>query len=246
MIEIFQNLFSPPRHMVLLIIAAWLGLSLAERHSERHGINKDDLNNITFYSLIAFVVGGRIAYILQNLPAFTQSPSGIVSINPDLFDPFGAIVVSAITAIIYGQRNKLTFWNTLDALTPFFSVLAIGLGLSHLAAGTAFGQPTNLPWGIEMWSATRHPTQIYQTLASTLTLGPLLFLKPNHRPGFFFVVFTTITAAYQLLIQAFRGDNTLIFNGLRQEQIIAWLVLAMGFFIFEVILKSAQSAKKPD
>ena len=146
MLEIFQNLFSPPRHMILLVIAAWLGLSLAERRTDRYNISKDDLNNIAFYGLIAYVLGGRISYILQNVSAFAKSPLGIVSINPDLFDPLGALAVAAITALVYGQRKQLAFWNTLDALTPFFAVLAIGMGLSHLAAGTAFGKLTDLPW----------------------------------------------------------------------------------------------------
>lgn len=236
MLELFQNLFSPPRHMILLILAAWLGLSLAERYTNRHGIHKDDLNNITFYSLIAFVIGGRVSYILQNIPAFAKSPLGVISINPDLFDPFGALVVAVITAFIYGQRKSLAFWNTLDALTPFFSVLAIGLGLSHLAAGTAFGQPTNLPWGIEMWNATRHPTQIYETLASLLILGLLLRFKANHNPGLFFLTFASLTALSQLFIQAFRGDSTLVFNNLRQGQILSWIALAVCFISLESIL----------
>ena len=98
MIEEFQNLFAPPRHMILLVVAAWLGLTLAERRTEHYSISKEDLNNITFYGLIAFVIGGRISYVLQNMSAFTKSPLGIISINPDLFDPFGAIAVAFIVA----------------------------------------------------------------------------------------------------------------------------------------------------
>ena len=51
MIELFRNLFSPPRHMILLVAAAWFGLSFAEKRAERHGIQKDDLNNVIFYGL---------------------------------------------------------------------------------------------------------------------------------------------------------------------------------------------------
>ncbi|HNO95701.1 MAG TPA: prolipoprotein diacylglyceryl transferase, partial [Anaerolineales bacterium] len=161
MIEAFQNLFAPPRHMILLVIAAWLGLALAERRTERHGISKEELNNITFYGLVAFVIGGRITYVFQNISAFTKSPLGIISINPNLFDPLGALAVTFIFLIAYGQRKQLNTWNILDALTLFFAVLAIGVTLSNLASGSAFGLPTELPWGINLWNATRHPTQIY-------------------------------------------------------------------------------------
>lgn len=241
MLEIFQTLFSPPRHMILLVVAAWLGLAISEKRAERHGILKDDLNNISFYGLLAFVIGGRIVYVLQNLSAFTKSPLGIFSINTSLFDVFGGLAIAFIVAFVYGQRKQIQFWNMLDALTPFFAVLAIGMGLSHLAAGTAYGKPTDLPWGINLWNETRHPTQVYETLASLLTLGLLLPIKRTLRPGILFLSFAALTAFSQLVIQAFRGDNTILLNGLRQEQATAWVVLAIIFAVIEARLTSPRS-----
>jgi phosphatidylglycerol---prolipoprotein diacylglyceryl transferase len=237
MLETFQSLFAPPRHMILLVLAIWVGLTLAERRTERQGISKDELNNITFYGLIAFIIGGRISYVFQNISAFTKSPLGIVSINPDLFDPFGALAAAFIVAFAYGQRKQLAFWNVLDALTPFFGVIAIGLGLSNLAAGTAFGISTDLPWGIELWNATRHPAQIYESLASILTLSLIWFIKPNPRPGVTFLTFTALTALSQLILQAFRANYTVLFNGFRQEQLLAWIVLLISFILLEARFK---------
>jgi prolipoprotein diacylglyceryltransferase len=233
MLTLFRNLFFPPRHMILLLLATWIGLTLAEKRTESHGISKEDLNNITYYSLIAFVGGGRLSFVLQNLSAFIKSPLGIISINPDIFDPLGGMAVAIITAMIYGQRRGLKLWNKLDALTPFFAVLSIGLGLSHLAAGTAFGMETNAAWGIDLWNATRHPTQLYETAASLLIFGLAWFQKQNPRPGILFLTYSMLTAASQLFIQAFRGDSTLILNGFRQGQVIAWIALAVIFVLFE-------------
>ena len=219
--------------MILLLAAAWIGLSFAEKRAERHGLSKDDLNNITFYGLIAFVIGGRVSFVLQNISAFVKSPLGILSINPDLFDLFGAIMVIIIFTIAYCQRHTLPLWSVLDALTPFLASIAVGLGLSHLAAGTAFGMETDLPWGIDLWNATRHPTQLYETLASLLTFGLLWLKKQDPHPGMLFLTFAALTAASQIFIHTFRGDSTLIFNGLRQEQVMAWVVLAMSFILME-------------
>jgi phosphatidylglycerol:prolipoprotein diacylglycerol transferase len=226
--------------MILLLLATWIGLTLAEKRTERYGVSKDDLNNITYYGLIAFVIGGRLSFVLQNIQSFIKSPLGIISINPDIFDPLGALAVTFIVAFIYGQRRGLLFWNTLDALTPYFAILAVGIGLSHLAAGTAFGKETDLAWGINLWNATRHPTQIYETLASLLIFGLVWFQKQNPRPGILFLTYAALTAASQIFIQAFRGDNTLIFNGLRQEQVIAWVALAVIFVLFEIQLKEKE------
>lgn len=237
MLEIFQTLFFPPRHMILLVVAAWLGLAISEKRAEqRHGILKDDLNNISFYGLLAFIIGGRIVYVLQNLSAFTKSPFGIFSINTSLFDVFGGLAIAFIVAFAYGQRKQIQFWNMLDALAPFFAVFAIGMGLSHLAAGTAYGKPTDLPWGINLWNETRHPTQLYEILASLLALSLLLPIKRTSRPGILFLTFAALTAFSQLIIQAFRGDSTFVLNGLRQEQVIAWVMLAIVFVVIETRL----------
>ncbi|MEW6406730.1 MAG: prolipoprotein diacylglyceryl transferase family protein [Chloroflexota bacterium] len=242
MLTLFRNLFAPPRHMILLVIAAWIGLTLSEKRADRHGASKEDLNNITFYGLIAFILGGRVSFILQNISAFTKSPLGIFSINPDLFDPFGAGVVAVIAALVYGQRRKLALWSTLDALTPFFAILAVGLGLSHLAAGTAFGTPTDLPWAIDLWNAERHPTQVYEILASLLTFILLWLKKMDSRPGILFLTFAALTAGWNLLIQAFRGDSTLILSGLRQGQVIAWILLLVSFVLIEIRLAQENSS----
>jgi len=220
--------------MILLVLATWIGLALAEKRAQRNGISRNDLNNLTFYGLIAFIIGGRISFVLQNTPAFLKSPIGIISINPDLFDLFGAAAIAIIVALTYGQRHKLSLWHTLDALTPFFAILSIGIGFSHLAAGTAFGKETDLPWGINLWNATRHPTQIYEILVSSLIFGLLWSKKHDPHPGILFITFAILTAGSQLFLQAFHGESKLIFKNLHQEQVIAWVVLAICFVLFEL------------
>lgn len=226
--------------MILLIIAAWAGLTLAERLTERRGIGKEELNNLTFYGMIAFILGGRISYVLQNASAFAQSPLGIISINPDLFDAIGGIAAAFIIVLVYSQRKNIGFWNALDALTPFFAVIGIGLGLSRLASGSAFGIPTDRPWGIELWNAVRHPTQIYETLASSLILVWVWRFKPNPHPGVYFLIFTALTALSQLFLQAFRANYTAILGGIRGEQVLSWMAFLACVILMEYRL-SAES-----
>lgn len=235
MITLFRSLFAPPRHLVLLLAALWLGLYLSEKRVEQHGISKDSLNNIVFYSILGYIIGGRLLFALTNLSAFTESPLSIFSINIDLFDPIGAFVTAILVGFVYGQRQKLPLWSTLDSLTPLFAMLTIGLSLSHLAAGTAFGSPTTLPWGIHLWNATRHPSQIYELITSLLVFGLIWFRKADSPAGSDFLLFVALTAGAHLFLEAFRGDSTLIFGGIRRTQVIDWIVLAFAFFTSEVI-----------
>ena len=234
MINLFRTLFAPPRHLILLLAAMWIGLTLAEKRAARHGISKDALNNIVFYNIIGYIVGGRVLFAISNLSAFTKSPLSLFSINVDLFDPLGALVVALLVGFIYGQRQKLLLWGTLDALTPFFAILAVGLSLSHLAAGTAFGSPTALPWGIDLWNAKRHPSQIYEFITSLAIFGILWFQKLESRPGILFLTFAALTAGSRLFLEAFRGDSILVFGEFRLSQVVAWVVLAGVLIVSEI------------
>ncbi len=234
MIESFRALFAPPRDILLLAAALWIGLAFAEKRSERHGVSKDAFNNLVFYSLFGYLLGGRILFALANYSAFTDSPLNIFSLNTDLFDPIGGLFIAVLVGMIYGKKQNLSFWNTLDALTPIFATLAIGLHLSHLAAGTAFGSPTTLPWGIDLWNATRHPTQIYEMIASLAIFALIWFRKTELSPGTLFLNFTALTAGARLFLEAFRGDSTLIFGGFRLAQVAAWAVLVICIVLKQV------------
>lgn len=237
MIALFQNLFAPPRHIILLILAVWLGTSLAERRAERFGVSKEALNNFVFYGLFAFVGGGRLAYVLQHLSIFSKSPFGVFSINLDLFDSFGALAAFGIFFIAYTQNKNIRLWDALDSLAPLFAILAIGLGLSRFASGAAFGLPTNAIWGIEQWNAVRHPTQLYDTFAALIIFIVIWRFLPPLPSGIFFLIFASLTAFSQIFLQAYRAHPLLI-GALNQSQVFAWIVLLVCFFFLENRLSS--------
>jgi phosphatidylglycerol---prolipoprotein diacylglyceryl transferase len=239
-ISIFRSIFAPPRHLILLLAALWFGLALAERRAQRHGISKDILDAIVYYALFGYILGGRLFYTLSNYSVFLQSPLSIFSINLDLFDSPAGLVVAVIVGVVYGARQKSPLWPTLDALTPLFATITIGLALSHLAAGTAFGSPTSLPWGMELWNARRHPTQLYELGVALMILGIIWFRKSDFPAGSSFLWFAALTAGARLFLEAFRGDSTFIMGGLRLAQVLAWIVLAADLFITERILRTGQ------
>ena len=243
MIEYFRSIFAPPRHFIIILLAVWIGLVLAEKRSKRHGVSKDALNNIVFYSLFGYLLSGRILFALTNYSAFANSPLNIFSLNVDLFDSISGIFMGILVGIIYGKKQNLSFWKTLDALTPIFAFIAIGLHLSHFAAGTAFGNPTTLPWGINLWNATRHPTQIYELIASLIIFGIIWFRKSELSPGALFLNFTALTAGARLFLEAFRADSTLIFGGFRLAQVMAWVVLAIMLITGEQKWRNSQDNK---
>jgi phosphatidylglycerol:prolipoprotein diacylglycerol transferase len=130
-----------------LLLALWLGLSLAEKFAPRRSIPADALYNLTFTGLVAGLIGARLGTIFQYPNAFIESPLSLVSLNPGLLDPFAGFAAGLIGMLVYGQYARLTLWATLDALTPLLAVMAVGFAVAHIASGEAFGAETSLPWG---------------------------------------------------------------------------------------------------
>jgi prolipoprotein diacylglyceryltransferase len=220
-----------------LIFGLWVGLALVERQAARHGSDPARLYNLAFIGLAAGIIGARLAYLGQHLSAFTADPLSIVSLNPGLLDLWGGIGAGIVAAALYGSRQKMPLWPTLDALTPLFGVFAIALGLAHLASGQAYGIVTNLPWAIELWGARRHPWQVYEILAATIILWLTWPRKPQPvagdqllQAGIRFWAFAALSAGMRLFLEAWRADSEVLLNGLRTDQLAAWVVLAISLW----------------
>ena len=217
---------------LILLIGLWMGLSLAEKFSTKRGMPANLLYNLVFVLLVAGIIGARLTYLFRFPEAFASSPSSLISLNPGLLDPIGGLAVGSICGAIYAQRKKLAFWQVMDALTPMLAVMAIALGLSHLASGAAFGATTQVPWAIDLWGAKRHPSQVYQIMAA---MAILLILWPGRwgqqePAGRYFLLFVVLSTLAQLILEGFRGDSLLLPGGWRAAQVGAWLLLAASLW----------------
>ncbi|MEW5939006.1 MAG: prolipoprotein diacylglyceryl transferase family protein [Chloroflexota bacterium] len=218
---------------LLLLVSIWIGLTLAEKRAPWHNLHAETLDNLVLAALAGFVAGGRLVYAGLNFSSFLASPLDIFSLNYLLFDLVGGLGAALLVAMILGQRKGLSLWPTLDALTPFFATLAVGLGAAHLASGAAFGAETSLPWGIQLHGATRHPSQVYEIAAALFVLNLVALRKPFEIPGRRFLTWAAWTAGAALFLEAFRGDSVIVLDGLRLGQIAAWIMLAIALIALE-------------
>jgi phosphatidylglycerol---prolipoprotein diacylglyceryl transferase len=222
---------------LLILIGLWVGFEQTRRLAPRFSVDPDALTKMLGIALAAGVIGGRLAYVLTHLGAFAERPLGVLTLSLDLFDLSGGLLLAGIAALIAGRRLSLDLWPSLDALTPGLAVLAVAIGLSHIASGDAFGSPTALPWAIELWGAHRHPTQFYETLLAWLVAllawprkRDLVERWFNSAPGSHFWLFAAGSALANLVVEGFRADSPLILDTLRQGQVLAWLVLAAALW----------------
>jgi phosphatidylglycerol:prolipoprotein diacylglycerol transferase len=214
---------------LLLLAGVWLGSIAAEKEAQRRSVSAEAVTNLIFFGLLAGVVGARLGYALRFIPIYLENPVSLISLNPSTLSLAEGLLAGLITAVVYGQKRKLPFWPTLDSLTPGLAIFTIALGLSHLASGDAFGATSQVPWAIELWGARRHPTQLYETiLAVAAWLAVLRLRQLNSFSGFIFWLWLAMISAAYLLVGAFRGDSVIVFQVLRQGQLLSFGGLLAG------------------
>jgi phosphatidylglycerol:prolipoprotein diacylglycerol transferase len=217
---------------LILLLALWIGLNIAEKEAKRRNQPPEEVYGLIMIALLGGIIGGRLWYVVRYLDAFVDDPLGIISLNTNTVDTVAVVIIGLALAVIYGRRKNLQLRPTLDILTPGLAFFAIGLALSHLSSGNAFGMPTKLPWAIELWSAERHPTQIYEMLLATIIFVVVLFIRKEELySGILFLTWLALTAASRLFLEAFRGDSAIVAGGIREAQLVALTILLLAIWL---------------
>jgi phosphatidylglycerol:prolipoprotein diacylglycerol transferase len=219
---------------LILLLAAWLGIWSSEREGVRRGLPAGAIANLGTLAALSGVLGARLGYALLNRSSYAADPLSVFSLTPSALEPAAGVGTALIVGVIYGQRKKLPLRLTLDALAPGVAVLGIGLALANLASGDGYGAPARLPWGIVLWSASRHPSQVYELLGACAVLALWYWASRQALPpGISFLVVVAASALARLFLEAFRGDSILLPGGFRLAQLIALLALVACLFLAE-------------
>lgn len=213
---------------LFLLAGVWAVVTQAERESRRLRLNAAVISNMLLIGLVAGVLGARFTYALRYLEVYLDAPLGLLSLNPTTLSVPGGALIGVVAAATYGRRRGLALWPTLDALTPGLAAFAIAVGFAHLASGDAFGMPSDVPWAIELWGASRHPSQIYELLLGGLILFAVLELRGRlPASGGLFLLWVGVSALSRLFLEAFRGDSRIVFDSLRSAQLVSLGLLAL-------------------
>ncbi|MEA1976896.1 MAG: prolipoprotein diacylglyceryl transferase family protein [Chloroflexota bacterium] len=229
---------------LLLLAGLWIGTQIAERESARYKLDPGLISNMIFIALAAGIMGARLGYALKYLDLYLSEPLSLLALNPNTLSAMEGMVAGLIAAMIYAQRKRLSLFPTLDTLALGMAVFAIFVALAHLSSGDAFGAPTTVPWGIELWGADRHPSQIYELLfAVGVTLVILQARKTRSFPGFIFTIFVALAAISRLFLEGFRGDSSIVFGSIRSAQLISFVVMILAMIALHLLSRNNVKGK---
>lgn len=178
---------------VLAVLAAFCGIALWMSLACRIGLDPQKIQNAGLLAVLSVVVGARLAVVVANWRGFFEAPLLILTagtLGSGSATVYGVLLAVA-AACIYLLRARVPFLPALDAATPAVVLALAILDIGNFAAGSHYGVPTALPWGVTYTSrfAARtagvplgialHPVQLYAALGH-FALAAVLVLMLRH------------------------------------------------------------------
>lgn len=227
----------------ILLLSVFIGFWLSGKYAKNLGTNGDAIENGLLIGLLSGILSARIGFFLQNPSIFMENPLSLVSLTPTMLNKNFGLLIGLLAIFIYAQKQHLPLWPTLDTLTPLIILIFGGMHLASYANGDMYGLPTDLPWGIQLWNAIRHPVQLY---AIILAIGLLVWLllktqwlkhNPYPRSGTLFLFILIGLAVTTIFTRSFVAQKSQML-GFDSLQLLAFLLLLLSLYlIYQLSIK---------
>jgi len=236
--------FHLPTYGLLLVMAILGGIYTAVRLGRRVGLGASLILDFCTWVILVALVGAKVLLVLTDWNYYRENPGEIFSYSTLMAGGvfYGGFLAALFFTIWYVRVQKLSFWMLADVLAPG---VALGQSVGRLgcfSAGCDYGKPTTASWGVVFTSAFAHevsgvplgvrlhPAQIYESLATLVFFGLLLWAFPKRkRNGDIFLGYVGLYAGARFFLEFLRGDEDrgFVFHHLLStSQLIAIVALA--------------------
>jgi prolipoprotein diacylglyceryl transferase len=228
-----------PLHMygLLLAVGVVVATIIAERRWQRWGHDRRELGDMIVVIVIGGVVGARLYHVATDYQLFEHHWIRVVEIWRGGLSIWGVIIGGALAVLVMTRIRHVDTLGIMDAIAAGLLVAqAIGRWGNYFNQ-ELFGEPTRLPWGLEIDRAHRpagytqfttfHPTFLYESLYLLVLLGILLSVERRvtlHR-GQSFALYLAMYTVGRFGLENLRIDPAHTVFGLRVN---AWVSLVVG------------------
>ena len=235
--------FYLPTYGVLLSSGLVLSAYTAFRLGRREGLDTGRIFDFSVWLILVGVVGAKVLMIVTEWSHYRQDLSDIFSWSTleaaGVF--YGGFIAATLFAVWYVHVYRLPARKIFDVYAP---AIAVGQSVGRLgcfAAGCDYGKPTSLFLGVVFTNPRSHemtdvplnirihPTQLYESLATLLIFGILLWsYRRKTRDGQIFLTYLVLYAVARFFLEFLRGDEDrgFVFNHLLStSQFVAILAL---------------------
>lgn len=230
----------------IVLAAIWTGRRLSRRGGERGAVI-----DFTVWAVVLGILGARAYHVLTHWGDYFgagKNPLEVFAFWNGGIAIFGALLGGGVGVLVASRITGIRFWSFADALVPGMLLAQAAGRLGNWFNHELFGGPTTLPWGLEIESDNAafpiglpegtlfHPTFLYEILWNLLGVVVLLAIERRWRPrwGMFFGMYLIWYGIGRFFVEAMRVDPSLLFLGLRTNQLTALLAVILGLAIIIV------------
>jgi phosphatidylglycerol---prolipoprotein diacylglyceryl transferase len=241
-------------YSVMMLLAAIVGLIAACLYALWRRMDILTVIDPALVCVLAGALGGRAYQVWTNWNFYSENSDLITELSHGGFGFHGALVLGFIALLVFALITRNSFWKLADAaavgLTLAASVGWYGASLTHMHYGIALDAPVpsgafaglshiirsfgynfvqDLPDAYNL-IAFRIPVQIF---AAFFFLGLFLVLllvaraNPKHN-GLLSTLYILLFSLASFIFGFWRGDETLMLNGLRVDQWIDMILFVIG------------------
>lgn len=251
--EIAFSLFGYQVHWygIIMAIAIIIGLYVISRIRKIYYIDipQDFVLDLSFYLIIAGILGARLYYVLLDFKYYIKNPIEIFEVWHGGLSIHGTIIAAIVVGAIYIKKNKQKFLRIADL---FIYGLIMGQSIGrwgNFFNSEAFGMPTNLPWKLFIAVSKRplefynisyfHPTFLYESLANLIIFLILFFIVRKLAKGKDGIVFFSYLIMYSVarfFIESLRIDSILNIKSVPIAQLVSIIFIITGFIGILIII----------
>ena len=254
MLLVISDPISPAIHLGPLSVR-WYGVSyaiaflvgswLAVRHLAGRGVPRQVAERVTFWTIIAGLLGARLYFVAQNQPIwYLTHPQHLLAAWEGGMAFFGAVFAALVALMFWSWRLRLDFWDLLDAGVLFAAVGQPIGRIGNIMNGEILGPASSLPWAIRYTNpesmaphlgVAYQPANAYEGLATLCILAVLLMLRRRGlASGLLGLTYLVLYPLSQLVVFYWRTDaeTPVVLLGLKQAQLTALFVLIVVVPVF--------------
>ncbi|WP_010681331.1 prolipoprotein diacylglyceryl transferase [Acetivibrio cellulolyticus] len=221
---------------VFMLLALITGFVIFKTQLRRDNIRKSNALYIAIFAIAGGAIGSKLPIIFMYWNELNSTPNSIkVLLSGRTI--VGGLIGGAVGTFLAKKMFRITERMGNQIAIPVAAGMAVGR-LGCLFRGCCYGQPTNLPWGMDFGDhITRHPTQIYEMIFDILLVFFLRWKKNKGvEPGELFKIFLNCYLSFRFLLEFIRVEKISLI-GLTDFQLLCVisLIYINRHFIFKFL-----------
>src|SRR4030067_3611929 len=118
---------------LLLAISFLLGVYLSIKRANKAGLNQNAVIDLSFFVLVAAVIGSRFFYVIYHTEEFSNNLLDIINPFHSVYvgiaglSMMGGVVLAIIAAFLFFMIKRMSPWPVCDVMMPMF---ALGIGIT--------------------------------------------------------------------------------------------------------------------